>query len=341
MSVGCHLYAKNPAPFARAIQHSGSPASFRCYSTEEHEFLYQRMLEYFEIPKDGPDRLARLQKIPNQEIAIATLDIYGTLEPLPSPCLDGWFFDEKYTPSPLSWSAPPSWCKAFILGNVASEGIIYRYVLAQETYENVRKWFLKHLSLENTDFIFALYGFHEDLTSAERLATLEKMFANSVFYLPDFARAQNISREKTSVPCYFYHFDEKCAFPDNIYRGEAFHAFDLLFVFLHKYEELTLEQKKLADAVHDAWVRFAHGEEPWEDYRVASRWRVWGPDGKIRMLAENEHETRCTPRLKTFMRRQDVIPGFARAIESVTIKPHLVEEKRPKGWSLQLVADFM
>ncbi|KAL3487247.1 Alpha/Beta hydrolase protein [Aspergillus germanicus] len=342
MSVGCQWYAKKPAPFQRAIQHSGSPASFRCFSMEEHELLYSKTLQYFDISPEAPDALAQLQRIPNRQICAATLDIFGILEPLPSPCLDGWFWDEDHLPSPTSWNAPPPWLKGFMQGNVGSEGMIYRYTLAKETYETVRTAFLRHLSPETTDFIFALYDFHEDLSSAELLSSLEQMFADTVFYLPDEGRAQRTAAASSSTapPSYFFHFDEKCAFPNNIYRGEAYHSFDLLFVFLTMYEELTREQQRLADAVHEAWIRFAHGEAPWEEYRLGRRWCTLGPDGKMDMVANGGGGARKHSRVKTLLRRADVVPGFARAVEDVSIKRYLISEERPKEWSKSLLETF-
>ncbi|KAL4753502.1 Alpha/Beta hydrolase protein [Aspergillus terricola var. indicus] len=330
-SVGSQWYAEKPAPFQRVIHHSGSPAGFSVWSEEQHEQFYAKVLQYFGIERDAPEALARLQKVPSREINAATLDLYGALEPLPSLCLDGWFWKEGYTPGPTSWNAPAPWLKGFMLGHCGSEGVIWRDVLMEASFQGIVEAFHRHLSPESTDFIFALYGLHEDVSCSERLKILEEMFSDQMFYVPDLARAHNIADNNTDVPSYFFRFDEK-----------SFHSYDLLFIFLTNYERFNEEQRYVADAMHEAWVSFAHGEEPWEEYKVSRRWRIWGPDGRIQLVTEREDEAaHKTSRIKTLIRRKDVLPGFCLAMEDLSVKRYLVCEDRPKGWAKALFAELL
>lgn len=335
MSAGLHALSRSPAPFQRVIYQSGSPGSFRPWSEEEHEVLYRKTLEYFNIDPHAPDALARLQAVPDADFVEGTHDIWGILEPLPSICLDGWFFEHNPCEA---WLKPsPSWLKGQMVGDVRDEGMIFREEIKKEDFNSLTKAFDRYLSAEDKRWIFSLYGIKRDLGSSQLHSIIELMFTDTVFRCPDVGKAHISRSEASSIPTYMYHFDELNTF-NNMYKDEAHHAYDLLYVFLTAYEAFDEDQRRVADAVHEAWITFAYGKDPWEDYRVLGRWQTFGPKGQVHLATEEEDETvRCYKRIDALLEKPELLKRFAQVVEDVTIRPYLIREERPKGWSKALL----
>lgn len=291
MSVAAQMISrKGPSLFHRAAQLSGSMGSFQAFTPDEHEIFYERILRYFGIPLDAADRLQQLQAISDDQISAATQPVFTAFITIPSLCNDGWFWENKDGYSPFELSAPPSWLKSFMTGETRDEGMIFRDEIWRETPDLIRERLQKRLDAAAVQDVIKLYDFHENVTYAEKNRILEDMAGDVYMRIPNVAIGDACVNLNTPVPSFFYHFDQRCSFSDNIYNGDAFHALDLVYIFLTRYEGVSPEERPVADAMHTAFIEFTHGVSPWEEYKASRKWRVWGPNGKIKMLSEDEDE---------------------------------------------------
>lgn len=323
MSVGAHVAArKGHEYFHRAGLLSGSLGSFQSYNEDEHEKFYEKLLKQFDIPLDHPDRLQRLQSIPDQDIVDRSFPMYTTFITLPSLCNDGWLFHNDH--EVLRLDAPPSWLKGFMKGETLDEGMIFRDELRCETPAGLEQRLLRRLKPEAVEEIKAAYNFSAKSTFAEKDIFAEQISGDVGFRIPSIIVADACAREKTKVSSYFYHFDQKNYFSDNIYRGDANHALDLVYIFLTKYEAMNAEERTLADAMHTAYVEFAHGNDPWEPYTKNRKWRVWGPDGKVQLLTEEEDEPVRKYKLLRDLWAKDWYQGLFDFVEDLIIKRYRI-----------------
>ncbi|KAH7125799.1 putative carboxylesterase [Dactylonectria macrodidyma] len=262
MSVAAQIASRKGSElFHRGAQLSGSLNSFESFSEEEHEAFYEKVLKTFDIPIDAPDRLKQLQAIPDERIISSTPHIFTTFITVPSLCNDGWFFAE-----------------------------VFRDELWLEDIKSIKGHLQRYLDLEQVERVVQLYGLHDDITHSDKMRISEELCGDLFFRNPNILQADSIIAKDCKVPSYFYHWDQQCSFPDSIYRQEAYHAMDLLSIFLTKYEAMTPEERPMADAMHTAFLIFAYGDHPWEPYNVGRKWKVWGPHGKTRLLTEADDE---------------------------------------------------
>lgn len=313
--------------FHRGAQLSGSLSSFDSFSQEQHEAFYERVLDAFDIPIDAPDRLQRLQNVSDERITSSTPHIYTTLVSISSLCNDGWFFEDGFEHNALKIFNPPSWLKSFMLGETQDEGLIFREELWKEDIKTITRHLEKNLEPEAVQRVKQLYGLHDEINHSEKMRILEELCGDLFFRIPNILQADSLYNNRCEVPAYLYHFDQQCSFPDSIYRGEAYHALDLLFIFLTKYESMTPEEQPLADAIHSAFLEFTYGNDPWEPYNVGRRYRLWGPHGRMAFVTEADDEpTRRYIRARELW-SQEWYQGLFTTGTDLAIKRHRVFQK--------------
>ncbi|KAL4941540.1 Alpha/Beta hydrolase protein [Aspergillus oleicola] len=293
MSVSAHLASrKGKDLFHRAAQLSGGLGSFQSFTDEE---FYEKLLREIKIPRDAEDRLERLQEIPDERLVAVTHKMFTTFITVPSLCNDGWFFENPH--SPFHLKPPPSWLKGFMAGETRDKGMIFRDEFWHETPKTVRSRLRQHLDTDAVNHVESAYDITPEMTYSVKDRILEDIAGDVMMRIPNIAIADTATLKHCSVPIYLYHFDQRW---------------------------LTAEERPVADAVHSAFVDFAYGLEPWEDYSVAKRWRIWGPDDKVRLVTEGEDEPeRRYGRMRGLLSKE-WYPKFFRFVEDVAIKRYRI-----------------
>jgi carboxylesterase type B len=294
MSVSYHLWARNPSIFHRAALMSGSLNTVEHWPLERHEKRYQDLLQYLGI-EAGPSALEKLRALPDAVVAAATLPVEGTFVCTMNPCDDGDFFEEA--PSFTNIKSPPSWLQSFMVSDTSDEAIILRNQIQDLTVSFIQKKMSAFMTSEEATKILEIYGMPSDVSEADVPKLFEDMASDTHFIVQNWLHL-HASRIPQS---YGYHFDQLSTL-DNVLKGTAYHAIDLLYVFLNLKEEMTPEQIKLADKVAGDYIDFAYGKDPFERFSVANRWMVYGPDDKWEMKTEQEDEPK-----RRYSRMQAVI----------------------------------
>lgn len=284
MSVSHQIAARHPAPFQRAIAMSGQLNTIPTWSIDRHEKHYRALVKYLGIDPDSPSSLDELRKVPEHVVAAATVPLEGMFNATGNPCDDGNF--HATAPSFNKITSPPAWLKSYMVGDTADEGMIFYESFCEDDFDSVKGTMLNWLSPAAVDTILKLYRVTADLTRAEFVRHMEAMAADSTFKSHNW-----VSVHRSRVPqTYGYHFDQVCTH-DSILKGLAYHAIDLLYVFLNFDENLTPGQRELARTMADNFIDFAYGKDPWPRISAdGAPWMRYGPDEACKVVTEAEDE---------------------------------------------------
>ena len=74
----------------------------------------------------------------------------------------------------------------------------------------------------------------------------------------------------------------------NPLEGTAYHAIDLLYLFLNLTNEMNESEQVMAKAFATAFIHFAYGENAWET--GPGKWMIWGPESIFGIRNESEDE---------------------------------------------------
>ncbi|RYC89435.1 hypothetical protein BFJ63_vAg7688 [Fusarium oxysporum f. sp. narcissi] len=334
MSVSHHIAAKNPAPFHRAIAMSGHLNTVQTWPLEHHEKHYRALLRYLGIDADSPSALDQLRNVPEAVVAAATIPVEGLLNATGNPCDDGVFHKTKPTANGIT--SPPAWLKSYMVGDTTDEAMIFTEDLAEETFGSWRTGMNKFLSEKATDEILDLYGVTPDLSKEELLKALEDMTGDSVFKIHNW-----IAVHRSDIPQTFgYHFDQVCTH-DSIYKGQAYHALDLLYVFLNFDERLTPGQQKLARTMAGSFIDYSYGKDPWPRVTDGDQWMRFGPDETSKVVTEAEDENvRKYSRMQKIL-DMGVLEELILAIDNLACKRDKMGtfEDRPRQFSEDIKAE--
>ncbi|PYI21438.1 alpha/beta-hydrolase [Aspergillus violaceofuscus CBS 115571] len=301
ISISNHLVAAHPPRFHRAVCMSGLSVSIPPWTMEQHEEYFRAVCRYFDINPSAPDVLDRLRGLPQQELANATAAIQGVLSGTGNPCLDGWFYDRN----PLEVREPPRWLKAYMLGDVYHEGVIFHLNMLTDTYDTVFQTLQSRIqNADETTQILREYAIEpEGLTSEEFLLRLEHMCGDAIFKIPNYATSLLCTSLREKNALYLYHFDRRSRLKNPL-EGTAYHAIELLYLFGNLDNEMNDEDKAMARDFATAWIAFAYGEAPWSARE--GHWKVWGQACVHKVQSEEEdQEIRDYARMKRLLAMGD------------------------------------
>ncbi|KAH7022029.1 Alpha/Beta hydrolase protein [Ilyonectria destructans] len=315
MSVSHQIVAKNPAPFHRAIAMSGHLNTIPAWTLERHEKHYRALLTYLGIDPDSPSGLDQLRKVSQDVVARATLPVEGIFVATGNPCDDGVF--HAAPPSFNTIASPPDWLKSYMVGDVYDEGMIFYESFCEDDFSSVRTQMATRLGLDITDAILELYGITADLPKSEFVKQMEVMAGDSTFKAHNWIAAHRSQVQQT----FGYHFDQRCTH-EGLFKGLAYHALDLLYLFLNFDENLTSEQQDLARSMANHFIDFAYGKAPWPCISEGASWMRYGPDDGFKVVSEAEDE-----QVRKYSRMQKIIlmgvyQEFTLAVDDIAGKRH-------------------
>lgn len=313
MSVSHQVAAREPAPFQRAIAMSGHLNTIPTWSLEHHEKHYRALLAHLDIDPDSPTALDQLRGVSQEQVAAATLPVAGTFVATGNPCDDGVFHLAR--PSPSSIGSPPPWLKGYMVSDVYDEGMIFNESFCEDDFSTVRTRMASHLGETVADEILALYGITAEPSQGDFVAKMERMAGDATFISHNW-----IAAHRSEVPQTFgYHFDQTCAHESPL-KGLAYHALDLLYLFLNFDEHLTEEQRKMARVMADHFLKFAYGRDPWPRVSQNASWMRYGPGESCRVVTESEdEEVRRYSRMQRIL-DMGVYDEFVLAVDEIAVK---------------------
>lgn len=282
VSVGNHLLAAKRALFHRAISMSGLACTIPTFGLEYHERLYQALLRYFKI-SPGDSALDKLRAVPEKDVAAATTAVHGVVSSTGNPCADGVFHGQP--PSATNISSPPAELKSYMIGDTLHEGIIFRENVDHLTYDTFRGHLEGYMPISDAEKILSLWKLTPTSSNDAVRVAAEDMAGDTVFKIPNWLTAHRSAIAKT----YAYHFDELSTI-DNSVVGTAYHAHELLYVFMTGLPKMSARQMEMAHKMCTAWIQFAYGEDPWSPFSEGGKWMIFGPDEEMSLKTEEEDE---------------------------------------------------
>ncbi|KAF3386862.1 Para-nitrobenzyl esterase [Penicillium rolfsii] len=289
ISISNQLQAAQPPIFHQAVCMSGLSAAIPPWTMQQHDIFFAAVCRHFNIDPTAPNVLDQLRAIPQQDLADATPEIQGVPAGTGNPCLDGWFYLPEADPQGVT--APPSWLKDYMFGDVYHEGIIFHVNLLEDQYDSIRRVLNAHIEDESlTDQILEAYEITADLPQPELLEKVEHMCGDFIFKIPNYALVKECTKyglPKGRAP-FLYHFDQRSRLPNTL-EGTAYHAYELLYLFGNLTGEMNDDEQQMSREFSAAWIKFANGLEPWTVNDQTS-WMVWGPNSKVELKTETEDQ---------------------------------------------------
>lgn len=202
LSIGHQLRAREPPVFSRAICMSGVEHTIPTMTLDDHEAIYKRALQHFNISGSDPQALKKLRAVPELDLADATFAIYAVPNVASSPCDDGVF--HLAPTDPEKYYTLPTWLKSYMVGDVRDEGEIF--IMPMEESRDYT-WFMGHLcremSTEDAAWILSLYDITPESDLVTRISLMKTLFGEISFGYP-----QRRTLQACSLPVsYGYHFD--------------------------------------------------------------------------------------------------------------------------------------
>ncbi|KAJ4359846.1 uncharacterized protein N0V89_000402 [Didymosphaeria variabile] len=286
ISVSHQLLSARPPVFHRAICMSGLACSIPAWTLEEHEKQFQATCAHFGIDSTQVNALESLRGVSEQDVADASAAIFGL--PLGSgtgnPCYDGWF----HAVDPRVLHGAPTWLRGYMLGDTYHEGIIFHESILDDDYSFICSTLAQHLeSAEQAEHVLTLYDIFPNLSDDTLVSRLEHLAGDLVFKIPNYATAASSKVLQEQGQLFKYHFDQRSRL-DNYLKNTAYHAHELLYLFLNLNNQLDSAEKVMAYAFAEAWIKFANGESPWPT--GATDWMVWGQNSNFGVQTEEEDE---------------------------------------------------
>jgi carboxylesterase type B len=257
--------------------------------------------------------LDQLRNVPEETVSAATLPVAGIFVATGNPCDDGVFHAVR--PSPDNNGSPPAWMKGYMVGDVYDEGMIFHESFCEDDFLSVRKRMSSHLGQNAADIVLGLYGITAELSKEEFVNKMEEMAGHSTFVSHNW-----IAAHRSKVPQTFgYHFDQTCAHESPL-KGLAYHALDLLYLFLNFDEHFTEEQRKMARVMANHFLDFAYGKDPWPRVSQGASWMRYGPSESCKIVTEAEDEE-----VRKYSRMQKIIDmgvyeKFVLAVDEIAVK---------------------
>lgn len=178
-----------------------------------------------------------------------------------------------------------------MLGDVYHEGIIFHLNMLDETYGSIRNTLQARINdIKFTDQILAEYEISADLPHETLLERTEHMCGDAIFKIPNYILSQISTRLRDRGGLFKYHFDQRSRLKNPL-EGTAYHAHELLYLFGNLDNELNEDERYMARDFASAWIRFVHGDSPWERQGEGDGWMVWGPESQYRVKCEEEDES--------------------------------------------------
>jgi carboxylesterase type B len=284
VSVTMFLCSEEPL-MKRCLSTGGAVLLFAPFPQEVAEASYQKLIEALGLANKPPEeRIQALLTIPQD-------DLWQKL-PVNSPMLptiDGETVPghpDFVTISSLEESAQfampgRKWCEALMIGESKLDANILAYMgldtrnpgIAQKFIDSVHATLSSHP--EAAKELLHAYNITPSTSDDAALLSILRFTSEISFYAPARAFAQGWPQK-----FFMYHFNEGIPW-EGRFQGEAGHILDVAYLFQNYNEHLNTDQKKVARAYAEDFIKFVNGEDPWTPVKNGDMAaRVYGPSSE-------------------------------------------------------------
>ncbi|RMZ66765.1 carboxylesterase [Pyrenophora seminiperda CCB06] len=252
-----------------------------------HQKMYEDQSQYLKLdPNDSEGRRKALldsdaeelaQKLPLAQHFCATMD--------------GQFLTQDVTIEALMSGSSavhnPSWCKEFVMGDTAHDGLVLKArVLDQpECSERLQKACNMHLSHSQTQELVSAYGLDRPLRKEDEAARLLELVSELRFYLPVLEAHQSWRSCSPPKRASRYHFHVPNPM-DGPFKGLASHELDVAYLLYNYVDHFDEHDRMIAKTMQDQFLGFINGEGWAKDGKMV----VFGYDGAVEVDEEKYDE---------------------------------------------------
>lgn len=178
------------------------------------------------------------------------------------------------------------WCKALMLGDSQLDGNILAFKIFDAHKANIAQAFTYSVTKtlashpEAAHQLLASYEIAPTTSDDEALLAVLRFVSEIAFYAPGRAFAQGWPSDTPDSKAFLYHFNEGMPFPGR-FQGEAVHMLDIGYLFQNFNAHLSDEQRKVARAFGEDFIKFVSGQDPWpavQEGKLSAR--VYGPSSE-------------------------------------------------------------
>ncbi|KAF2791847.1 para-nitrobenzyl esterase [Melanomma pulvis-pyrius CBS 109.77] len=285
LSVTMFLLSKEPL-MKRCLSTGGAVLLFKPIPAAAAEASYAKVIEAFGLADKSPeDRIKSLLTLP--------VDDLWQKVPMGAPLLPS--IDGDTVPGEPNFVTVASqeddpafaipgrkWCAALMIGESQLDANILAWMgldgrnpgIAAKFAESVNKTLSSHPEAAST--LLSSYNITPSTDDDEALLSILRFASEISFYAPALAFAKGWPQTKENK-FFLYHFNEGNPW-EGRFKGEAGHILDVSFLFQNFNEFLNDEQKAVAHAYAEDFIKFVNGEDPWppvEGGKIGAR--VYGP----------------------------------------------------------------
>jgi carboxylesterase type B len=155
----------------------------------------------------------------------------------------------------------PSWCKEFVIGDTAHDGIILkaRVLDRPDALERLKQACAKHLTASETQKLLVAYNLESSLPKKQESERLLELVSELRFYLPALAAYRGWKAASPLKRASRYHFHVLNPI-DGPFKGCSSHELDVAYLLNNFEEHLDEHNRSIARAIQDHFIRFINGE---------------------------------------------------------------------------------
>ncbi|KAF2850786.1 para-nitrobenzyl esterase [Plenodomus tracheiphilus IPT5] len=178
----------------------------------------------------------------------------------------------------------PSWCKEFVVGDSAHDGIVLkaRVLDHPQVLTRLKEACDTYLSPTETSALLAAYKLDGEMTAKEQADRLRELVSELRFYLPALAAYRGWKDTVPSGHASRYHFHIANPF-EGPFKGLASHELDVAYLLQNFNDQFDDKNRRLAENVADHFIKFANGEGWVNEDKVV----VFGRDGVSKINEED------------------------------------------------------
>ncbi|MCJ1386196.1 hypothetical protein MMC17_009322 [Xylographa soralifera] len=308
ISIAYHMCSNIPL-FERAIMQSGNNGTVAQWTMEQHEVLYQKLLNYLDIhAATGAERLQSLRDVPAPRLVDAIKELkaspfhpYMDVEGTFGPAQPNYGNQNKIIPA-------CDWVGDVMLGDCIFEGFIFLSGMQLVDPLLFATAVKEAFGSEGGSKVLEAYGIDIGGRMDENLflTRIMEFMGDFLFSEPTHSLANALSRSTSGKKrkVYRYNFGLPNPFPGSVYSYVVGHHFiDVLYLFMtldlryptHRDRFYSRQATEMARK----WIRFGNGLPPWpQEYdaregniAVCDDLRGW----QVRTRKEDEEITKTDP----------------------------------------------
>ncbi|TVY92626.1 Para-nitrobenzyl esterase [Lachnellula willkommii] len=137
------------------------------------------------------------------------------------------------------------------------------------------------LGPEKAKAIAEIYKITPTMSDQETFNTIERFTTHGMYSIPHYFA------EQSAPNVYAWHFDVPSPY-DNAWGGMAHHSFDNVLIWGVLKHTLPAAHQRISELMQEKWVKFAHGEAPWQRFGEEKKWMVFKEHGAQMMSKEED-----------------------------------------------------